>query len=313
MSPEEIRSPVVYPATSSWHCLRTLSWGAVLAGVAAALALHVVFVLLGAGVGFAIYNPLRDEKPVADLASGALIIQGVSAVFSLWFGGWVAGRFTQRHGSKLGALHGLLVWCVATVAGILALSTGAGWAVGDLSKVVGGGLSLAGKPAAAAVGQAGDLAKASAKRSTTTLGSFIDEGVAGRPTTSSPAGAIKAKREIGLAVARLFAPGQESNQEQNRAAVVQSLVDSGVSQADANQMVSEWTKSYAQLKEDIRAAKEDAEQRARVAGEEAAHTLSVLAFCSFFALVIGAIAATSGGKHGGICAWKQAERAEPLV
>jgi hypothetical protein len=75
-----------------------------------------------------------------------VIIEGISAVFSLWFGGWIAGRFTPEGARACGWLHGFCVWAAATVAGVMIVSTGAGWALGDLSKLVGGGLSLAGKP-----------------------------------------------------------------------------------------------------------------------------------------------------------------------
>ena len=71
-----------------------VSWAAIFAGLSAALALQVLFMLLGAGLGFAIYSPLTDSNPVTELGTGAMIIQGISAVLSLWLGGWVAGRFT---------------------------------------------------------------------------------------------------------------------------------------------------------------------------------------------------------------------------
>ena len=45
--------------------------------------------MLGAGLGFAIYSPLADANPIADLGKGAVIIEGISAVFSLWFGCWI--------------------------------------------------------------------------------------------------------------------------------------------------------------------------------------------------------------------------------
>src|ERR1019366_483329 len=131
----------------------------IFAGLTAALALQVLFMLLGAGLGFAIYSPLTDANPIADLGTGAVIIEGISAVFSLWFGGWVAGRFAPKGTRHAGWLHGFLVWSAATVAGVLIISIGAGWALGDLSKLVGGGLSMAGKPAAALAEGAGSMVK----------------------------------------------------------------------------------------------------------------------------------------------------------
>jgi hypothetical protein len=294
------------------HC-RSLSWGAIIAGLAAALALQVLFMLLGAGLGFALYTPITDANPVSDLGTGAMIIHGISAVFSLWFGGWVAGRFAPK-GCAVGWLHGFLVWCAATVAGVLIVSSSASWALGDLSKLVGGGLSLAGKPAAALAGSAGNMAKDAAKKSTDTISSFVDEA-AGNPTAgATPNVTIRAKREVGLAATRLFSPGQEANTATNRAALVKALTDdANLSQADADKMVTEWTESYDHLKADLTAAKNEAEAKAREAADKAAHTLAIFSLCAFVAFVFGAIAATAGGCHGACRALKDETPAVAVV
>ena len=76
----------------------TLSWGAIVAGMNAALALQVLFMMLGAGLGLAIYSPLTEENPVTNLSIGALLIQTICAILSLWLGGWVAGRGDTEYG-----------------------------------------------------------------------------------------------------------------------------------------------------------------------------------------------------------------------
>jgi hypothetical protein len=302
------------PANSSHraHFCRSVSWAAIFAGLSAALALQVLFTLLGAGLGFAIYSPLTDANPIADLGAGAVIIQGFSAVFSLWFGGWVAGRFTPAGIRATGWLHGFSVWCAATVAGILFVSVGAGWALGDLSKIVGGGLSLAGRPAAALAGSAADLAKDAVRQSGDALNSFIDEAVSNRPADSTKNLSIRAKREVGLAVARLFNPAPQANLRANRAAVIKALVDyTGMSEADADQAVTDWTATYDQLKADFAAAKNVAETKARETADQAAKALAVISLCAFAAFLFGAVAASFGGHHGAKCALKCEGRTEP--
>lgn len=287
------------------HCCRSVSWAAIFAGLIAALALQVLFMLLGAGLGFAIYSPLTDANPIADLGKGAVFIEGISAVFSLWFGGWVAGRFTPAGVRATGWLHGFSVWCAATVAGVMIVSTGAGWALSDLSKIVGGGLSLAGKPAAALAGGAADLAKDAVKQSGDTLASFIDEAVSSRPVGSTQNVTIRAKREVGLAVARLFNPARQANSRDNRAAVVKALVDyAGMSESDADQAVTDWTASYDRLKADLAAAKNEAETKGREAADKAAKALAVFSLCAFGAFVLGGLAASCGGHNGAKCAHK---------
>lgn len=304
------------PATATPVTLATdippkVCWGAIFAGLAAALALQVLFMMLGAGLGFAIYSPLTNENPVGDLGTGAVIIQGISAVLSLWFGGWVAGRFSPSSGRMAGGLHGFVVWCSATVAGVLLVSFGAGWALGDLSKLVGGGLSLAGKPAAAATEGAANLAKDALKQSGDTLGSFVEEAT-GRIPAGNPAGAVRAKREIGFALARLFNPMQSGNPAEARAAAVKALVDNtGMSEAEADRAITGWTTSYENLKRDLAAAKDQAEAKAREAADKAAKALSIFSFCAFVGFSLGAVAATLGGKHGATYARKH--DLEPVV
>jgi len=291
---------------SNWRSYPTfVSWPAIFAGMATAIALQVLFMLLGAGLGFALYTPLSDTNPVADLSRGTMVVQGLSAVFSLWFGGWVAGRLAPGEPHSSGSLHGFIVWCSATVAAVLIVSAGAGWAMGDLSKLVGGGLSLAGRPVAALTGAAGtsmDRSPGSApSQARDTLASFTDEALGNRPSDAPRGQTIRAKREVGLAVARLFSPVQVGDPGENRAAAVKALQDdAGMSPADAEAMVAQWTASYDRVKADLAAAKTAAENKARAAADEASKALAVFSLCTFLAFVLGALAASWGGYHGAI-------------
>lgn len=297
---------------ASWR--RTSSWSAIFAGLVAAIALQVLFMMLGAGLGFALYSPLTDENPIAELGTGAVIIQGISAVLSLWFGGWVAGRFTPRGARSTAWLHGFCVWCSATVAGVLFVSVGAGWALGDLAKLVGGGLSLAGQPAAAVASGATDLAKDALKQSGDTLTSFTDEALGNRPEDAARSGTVRAKREVGMALARFFNPIQEASQADNRAALVRALVDhAGLSPADAERTVTEWTATYDQLKADLLATKDAAEAKAREAAETAANALAVFSLCAFAGFLLGAVAASCGGNHGAKCAYRCEARSDAMT
>lgn len=284
---------------------RSVSWGAIFAGWTAATSLQVLFLMLGAGLGFALFEPMTDDNPVASVGKGAIVIQGVSAVFSLWFGGWVAGRLLPIVGRRSALVHGFVVWCASTIAGVAVVAGGAGWIMGDLAKLVGGGLSAAGKPAAAAVSSSADLAKEAVTQTRDTLGSFTSESLGMPNRDPNSAEAIRAKREIAMAVARLFSPTQENNMPENRAALVKILAEqTGRSEAQANQLVTEWTNSYDRLKQDLKATKDQAEAKARQIAEESSHNLAIFSLCSFFAFVVGAIAAALGAKHGAACANK---------
>lgn len=299
-------SEIVTPR--SFFVVNRVSWGAIIAGFATAVAMEIVFVLLGAGLGFAIYHPITDDNPIADLSTGAIVVDGISTVISLWFGGWVAGRLS-RSPVRTGWLHGFLVWASMMLAGVAMVGVGAGWALGDLSKLVGGGLSAAGKPLAAAVEAGGGAMKAGMQRGQDMIGSFVDEATSGLPDTTAKPAAIRAKREIGFAAGRYFLSTDEAKRAENRTALVKSLSDSGVAQADADRMVTQWTTSYDSLKADLAAAKKDAAEKARVKAEEAKRVLTFLSLGAFVAFVIGGFSAICGGFAGS----HFAIRHEPLV
>lgn len=295
-------------AHTSCHKQRTLCWGAILAGCFAALALQIVLMMLGAGLGFAMYHPLTNDNPVGDLGTGAVVVQGISAVLSLWVGGWVGGRFLGRNGLGQGRMHGFMVWSLSTVVAIAAVTLGAGWALGDLSKLVGGGLSAAGKAAAPAVSGATDMAKEAAGRSSDMVKSFLDESLSNRNDASNSTATIRAKRETGFALGHyLMSDSFSAGATEGRQEVVVALKNQGYSEGEANRMIDDWSASYLKLKAEINAAKAKAEQKAREVAEEAAKTLALFSLCAFAAFVIGAASAIMGGKHGGWCAFKRSD------
>jgi len=84
-----------------------------------------------------------------------------------------------------------------------------------------------------------------------------------------------------------------------------------MSEANADQTVTDWTASYDRLKADVVAAKNEAETKAREAADRAAKALG-----GHFALRLrrrglGALAASCGGHHGAKCALKCEGRTDP--
>lgn len=81
-------------------------------------------------------------------------------------------------------------------------------------------------------------------------------------------------------------------------------------QGDAERMVQEWTDSYARLSADLAEIKKQAEEKARLAAEKAAHVLTLLSLGAFLAFVLGAVSAVCGGSHGAKMAFKHDYRGE---
>lgn len=282
----------VFPATRS--LLPSLCWKAILGGTVAAIGIHLLLSALGVGAGLATFTPLTDANPAANFSVGVAIVWSLCALVALWFGGVVAGRFS--HSVQHGFVHGILVWCLTLIITLLLLSMGTGMVLGGALKVLGTGLGMGAQAVATGVSE---VAKAGVQRSGDQLGSFIDEAVQSVPTNALPKASTRAKREIGFAVTRLFAPGNQSGMATNRTAAIQALVEySQMTEADATKTVDDWTASYKNLQAELDNLKTMAEQKARESADAAASHVSSAALWSFFALLIGLLVTACGGSCG---------------
>ena len=289
------------PATSQTHSpasghrpLPSLCWGAIFGGTVAAIGIHILLTALGVGGGLAAFTPITDTHPVANFSMGAAIVWTACALIALWFGGFVAGRFS--HSLHSGFVHGILVWSLTLITTLLLLSMGTGMVLGGAVKILGEGLGIGGKAVAAGVGE---VAKEGAKRSDAQLGSFIDEAVQSGPANASPKNTTRGKREIGFAVGKLFAPGNDIASQDNRTAAIKALTQySEMSEADATKSVDEWIASYKNLKAELDQMNTAADKKAREIADRAAGHLSAAAIWSFFAMLAGLLLAAMGGSCG---------------
>lgn len=272
---------------------RSPAWGAILAGAITGLAVHFLILMLFTAVGLGASNPATDANPVETFSVGTAIAWSISALISLFIGGWMAGRCAARVHSVSGAAHGFLVWCVATVTGLLLIAGGAGMVVGGAASVMGRGLSAAAKPLSGVA----DLAKDAVAQNTSALGGMVDE-VAENPQIKNAATGPAAKREIGEALRELFRDGGNLRDPKARDATVAALTRSGVSQPDANRMVDSWTASMEKLRAQLDQAKTAAAAKAREVAEATSKALATGALWTFVGFLIGAIASILGGRRG---------------
>lgn len=267
-----------------------LNWSAIIGGTVIAIAIHLFLSALGIGAGLAIFTPVTDSNPAANFSMGAIAVWTVCALVALWFGGLLAGRFSHSlHG---GFVHGVLVWSLTLITTLVLVSMGTGIILGGALKVLG----MGGQAVASGAGQ---IVKEGIKRADTQIGSFIDESVQSAPAGATPGAATRAKREIGFAVTRLFAPGNDVTSPDNRRAAIKALTDyAGMSETDATKTIDAWTTSYNNLKAELDGIKAKADQKAREVAEQAASNLSCAAIWSFFALLAGLLVAAFGGSFG---------------
>jgi hypothetical protein len=118
------------------------SWGAILAGAAAAAALTLVLVSLGSAVGFSSVSPWPSSGVSATtfkIATGLYLV--FTAMVASTIGGYISGRlrskWTGLHTYEVtfrDTAHGFLAWAVATIAGAAFLASAATLLVGGAAK-----------------------------------------------------------------------------------------------------------------------------------------------------------------------------------
>ncbi len=92
-------------------------WGAVIAGVLLALAVHIVMGLIGAALGIAA-RPADSRA----LGVGAAIWGLITPFVATLLGAWLAIRLSEDRDRKAGYVNSILVWCIGLIAGALFLT-----------------------------------------------------------------------------------------------------------------------------------------------------------------------------------------------
>lgn len=298
MIPQPARVPTKPAATAvaiNSEESQPLCWGAVLAGAVFALSAHLLLTLLLTGVGVQMADPLTEPEPGQTFSIGMGIVWSISALLSLFIGGWVAGRLTPEPSRGLGQLHGALVWSVATVATALIFTSSAGMLVGGAAKLLGRGAEAAGSGVTAVAGS--DFVGRLVEENSDVLGDFTRELIPAAEGADTPS--PEAVREVSWALVRYFGEDAETRSEETVNQLVQTIArHTEMSEAEARERVNELTASYEQIQRDLAALAERAAQKAREAAEAASDYVTHVAVWTFLAFVVGALAAAFGGATG---------------
>jgi hypothetical protein len=268
--------------SEEWHTylFNRASWGAIIAGVVAALVVQLLLNLLGIGVGAASLSAanLAENPGASTFSIGAGLWWTLSGIIASFCGGVVAGRLCGVTRLNTARWHGFVTWCVTTLV-IFYLLTNA------LSGVVGGSLSALGN----------------------TLG-----GVA-RSTASAVSGAVQGADTGGLEaqVRSLVNPSDTQSVQNNVLAYIRASAadDQQAANAARDQAVNDLARianispdearnRLNQVEQRYRQTLDQAKQQATRAAEVSRQTASRAGFFGFIALVLGAIAAWFGGGIG---------------
>jgi hypothetical protein len=273
-----------------------ISWGAVLAGGIAAVAVGVMLNVLGLAVGATSLDPARaGGSPSAStigIAGGIWLM--VANLIGLGIGGWVAARLSGTSDDTDGLLHGLSVWAVGFLISLLLLGNVVAGATGTVfrsaSSVIGGTMQGAGQ----AVGQAAQAAApdiAQAARTTDTdqliarLQGALQSG--GDPQAMTP---DQRRSEITQILGTRIRQGEFRGDQRDRLAQLVAA-ETGVPPEQANERIG-------QVETQAREAAARAETQAREAAQTAAEAAATTAYWLFAAMILGAAAAVLGARLG---------------
>lgn len=274
---------------SYWGNRSRISWGAVLAGVAVAVATSILLSLLGAAFGAGWFSPLNaTSNELSQYGTGAAIWEIINLALSMAFGGYVASRLSGTHSHLDGELHGLTMWGTTVLFGALLLAHA-------LSGVLGAVGQTASTAVSRAIGDTGTLSGAAG------INSLVQSlSNSGDPTTMN-------REQIGAEITNLVRNrrlgGSLSDADRNR---LVSLVAAqyGVTNDEAARRVT-------RMENDVKTSEAQLEQRASAAADQAANATATAARALFPALVLGLLGALIGSWIG--TRHKRALHPQPVI
>jgi hypothetical protein len=241
------------PRTDILSSDTAISWRAVAAGAAAALALTLVLLAIGSAVGFSSVSPWANSGVSAttfEIGSGIYLV--VMAMISSTIGGYIAGRlrtkWTGLHNYEIqfrDTAHGFLAWAVATILGAAFLASAstflaAGVATGASSGAGAAAGTQRDNTSAYTVGQLfRPAAGASSASAASSAGATAPAGAAGGGTNAGSGGVPNANRQAFVILSHSAANGG-TLPDTDRTYLAQLVASqTGTSQADAEKRVDQ--------------------------------------------------------------------------
>lgn len=276
-----------------------VSWGAILAGGAAAAAFSMILLILGTGLGLTSLSPYSGRGAGAmALGMSAVVWVMVTQALASGLGGYLAGRLRSRWSATSSdevyfrdTAHGFLAWAVATLATAALLTSAIGSVVGGAVKA---GATVAGGAASTAVAAA--VAAPDGENSAGSVSYFID-GMFRRPAGPVEVGTVEpAAGPVPAAeVARILA---QAGMDKPLAAEDQRYLGqlvaerTGLSAQEAERRVADAVTRMQTQAREAEAAARDAAEKARKAGITATLWL-------FASMLLGAFSASLAATWGG--------------
>jgi hypothetical protein len=262
------------------------SWGAIIAGALVAVAVSLILIALGAGLGFASVSPWSDQGVSAGAFSIAAVIWFIVMQWiSSLLGGYITGRMRTRwigtHVHEVffrDTANGLVTWALATV--VVASVLGSGLASG-----LGGGAKAV--TSVASAGVQGAAHGAMAGGSNANFGYGIDKLFRSATPGAADASGGDSRAEATRILTNAVSTGGVPDADRTYLA---TLIASrtGVTQDEAQKRV-----------DDLITSANDAATKAKAAADEARKDAAQVALYTALAMLIGAFIASAAAALGG--------------
>lgn len=253
------------------HNRKKISWQGIFAGAITALVVETLLNLLGLGVGLISFTP--DQAMAASLSIGSSIWLILVSVLALFLAGWVATLSAGKI-SVSGALQGFLTWAIASLIVWMLMASAGGAILGGLTNLVAGGLKSTGNIA---------------------MSQKDNVNIFKLPALASLQQRVKSGVDVEKIVEDLQEPLKayvSADNDQERQDAVQLLSVSIARNTDYS------TAEVQSKVEDIENWALKMKNNAAEAAKKTSRFLGSVALASFFAFLMGAIAAILGGVVG---------------
>lgn len=275
----------IYREDAGSHLVSAVSWPAILAGAFSALAVSLVLLILGSGLGFAAMSPWTQGFSITGLTVTTIIWLIIMQWAASAFGGYIAGRLRTRwHGVHTDEVffrdtaHGFLTWAVATVFAV-------GFLASAMSATVSGGTQAAAMVASGAAAGAASKPIDHDQALNDPLAYYVDSLYRSNKPVQGD------EHNVRMETNRIFATGLKEGlfSDEDKTYLAQSVsARTGLSQTEAQ----------ARVDNTINKANADAD-KARVAADKARKAAASFSIFTALAMMIGAFVASVSAALGG--------------
>ena len=96
-----------------------LRWSAVFAGAVCSIGFWILLQLIGVGLGLSAVD-VDDLHSLHGAGVGATVWSLISPLIAMFLGGMIAGKLAQTYDRKIAGAHGLVMWALTAIVGLVA-------------------------------------------------------------------------------------------------------------------------------------------------------------------------------------------------